>query len=100
MRKLGKYGIGLFLAAVTLVGVSCDDNDEIAVVDPNADFDAVLAVTEASPTPNVDVTVDANTASTIDAKVSFKSTTKDMARLYITQNIKGAGETFISQLKV
>ncbi len=93
MRKLGKYGIGLFLAAVTLVGVSCDDNDEIAVTDPNADFDAVLTVTDANATPNVDVTVDANTASTIDAKVSFTSTTKDMARLYITQNIKGAGET-------
>jgi len=92
MRKSRKYGIGLFLAAIALIGISCDDNDEIAVVNPNADYDAVLAVTESNPNPNVDVTVDANTASTIDAKVSFTSTTKDMARLYITQNVKGAGE--------
>lgn len=93
MRKIGKYGAGLFLAAITLIGVSCDNNDEIKVTDPNADFDAVLNVTESAPTPNVDVVVNANTESTITAKVSFTSTTKDMARLYITKNEKGAGET-------
>src|SRR6478736_948661 len=92
MRKSGKYGIGLFLAAATLIGISCDNNDEIAVVDPNKNFDAVLAVSEDGTAPNTDVTVDANTESTIDAKVSFTSTSKDMARLYITQNVKGAGE--------
>lgn len=93
MKKSGRYGIGLLLVAITLIGVSCDDNDEIAVVDPNGDFDAVLAVSESGTTnPNVDVIVNANTASSIDAKVSFTSTTKDMARLYITQNVKGAGE--------
>jgi hypothetical protein len=82
----------LLLAAATFFAVSCDDNDEIKV-DPNASFDAVLEVKEAGPAnPNADVTVDANTASTIKAKVTFTSTTKSMKRLYITQNIKGAGE--------
>src|SRR5687767_13531097 len=82
----------LFLAAAAFLAFSCDDNDEIKV-DPNAEFDAVLEVKEAGPAnPNKDVVVDANAASTIKAKVAFTSTTKSMTRLYITQNIKGAGE--------
>jgi hypothetical protein len=82
----------LLLAATAFFSVSCDDNDEIKV-DPNAEFDAVLEVNEAGPaSPNADVIVDANTANTILAKVSFTSTTKSMTRLYITQNIKGQGE--------
>jgi hypothetical protein len=90
MKKLKLLGT---LLAFTLWFTSCDNNDEI-LVDPNADFDAVLDVKEAGPAnPNVDVVVDANTASTIKAKVTFTTTTKDMARLYITQNIKAQGET-------
>lgn len=82
----------LLLAAAAFLAFSCDDNDEIKV-DPNADFDAVLEVKEAGPAnPDEDVVVNANTASTIKAKVSFTSTTKSMTRLYITQNVKGAGE--------
>lgn len=82
----------LLLAAAAFFAVSCDDNDEIKV-DPNAEFDAVLEVKEAGPAnPNADVIVDANAAATIKAKVAFTSTTKSMTRLYITQNIKGAGE--------
>jgi hypothetical protein len=82
----------LLLAATAFFAVSCDDNDEIKV-DPNAEFDAVLEVKEAGPAnPNADVIVDANTASTILAKVSFTSTTKSMTRLYITKNVKGQGE--------
>jgi hypothetical protein len=94
MKKKGKNGIGLFLAAMAVIGISCNDNDNITVTNPTADFDAVLSVNEgAAANPNVDVAVDANSSSSIEAKVSFTSTSKDMARLYITQNIKGAGET-------
>lgn len=83
----------LIIGIVSLLQVSCDDNDEI-VVDPNAEFDAVLEVNEGGPAnPNADVTVNANSSAIILAKVSFTATTKDMKRLYITQNIKGAGET-------
>jgi hypothetical protein len=82
----------LLLAAAAFFAVSCDDNDEIKV-DPNAAFDAVLEVNEAGPAnPNADVIVDASTASSILTKVAFTSTTKNMTRLYITQNIKGQGE--------
>jgi hypothetical protein len=85
----------LLVASAMLLISSCSNNDEIKV-DPNAIFDAVLEVKESGPaTPNVDVTVDANTKSTIKAKVTFTTTTtpaKDMYRLYITQNTKGAGE--------
>jgi hypothetical protein len=82
----------MFTALVAVASVSCDDNDEIAV-NPDTEFDAELNVNQAGPAnPNVDVSVNANTQSSIEAKVSFVSTT-DMKRLYITQNIKGAGET-------
>ncbi len=93
MKKI-KNILGLCSAvACAILMASCDNNEEI-LVDPNASFDAVLEVRESGIiNPNVDVTVDANTASTIKSKVSFVTTSKDMARLYITQNIKNQGET-------
>jgi hypothetical protein len=91
MMKLFRHNVAiLMLTATAFFAVSCDDNDEVEVTDPNAEFDAVLEVPGAS---NVDVVVDANTSSTIKAKVSFTSPTKGMTRLYITQNVKDAGET-------
>jgi hypothetical protein len=89
MRNLRNYWSVLLLSAVTLFTASCDDNDEIEV-DPNADFDVILEVTDADQTPNETITVDPSTLS-ITAKVSFTSET-DMKRLYITQNLKGQGE--------
>jgi hypothetical protein len=83
----------MVLATATIFAVSCDNNDEIKV-DPNAGYDAILDVKESgTANPNTDVSVNASTSSTIKAKVTFASTTKSMTRLYITQNIKGAGET-------
>ena len=93
MKQLKNQFATWLVAVLVLIASACDNNDEI-LVDPNANFDAVLDVKESgTANPNVDVTVNANTASTIKAKVTFTTTTKDMARLYITQNIKGAGET-------
>lgn len=93
MIKIKNYFKSFLVVGISFFAVSCHNNDEIKV-DPNATYDATLAVKEAGPSnPNVDVNVDANTASTIKAKVSFTSTTKDMTRLYITQNISGKGET-------
>jgi hypothetical protein len=95
MKHFRNYA-SLFLIAVgSLFVLSCDDNDEIQV-DPNAEFDAILEVDEAGPAnPNVTVNVNPVTQSEIEAKVSFKSTTS-MKRLYITQNIKGQGETIFT----
>jgi hypothetical protein len=91
MTKLRNYLSGLFFIGLLGLTVSCDNNDEI-IVDPNAEFDAVLTVNESGPAnPNVNVNVNSNTQNTIKAKVSFKSTT-NMKRLYITQNIEGQGE--------
>ncbi len=93
MRKFKNPLAILFLAAVSLFAVSCDDNDEI-MVDPNADYDAILDVRESGTgVANDDVIIDANTSGTIRAKVSFTSTTKSMTRLYITKTEKGAVET-------
>jgi hypothetical protein len=92
MEYLRKYGSLFLIALGSLFIFSCDNNDEIQV-DPNAEFDAVLEVNETGPA-NPDVTVNVNpvTQSEIDVKVSFASSTS-MKRLYITQNIKGQGET-------
>lgn len=92
MKRFRNYCTSLLLVAVACFAVSCDDNEEIKV-DPNTEFDAILDVKEGgAANPNVNVVVDANTTSIIDAKVSFTSTTKSMKRLYITRNVAGAGE--------
>jgi hypothetical protein len=91
MTKFNNYLSGLLFMGLAAFTVGCDNNDEIKV-DPNAEFDAILNVNEAGPAnPNVTVNVNANTQSTIKAKVSFESTT-DMKRLYITQNVQGQGD--------
>ena len=74
-----------------LILTSCgDDNEEIAV-DPDAEFDVVLELTEGGGDEMASVTVNANTQASILAKVVFTSTDADMRRLYITQNIAGQG---------
>ncbi len=92
MKHFRNYASPFLIAMGSLFVFSCDTNDEI-MVDPNAQFDAVLEVNEDGPAnPDVVVNVNAITQSEIEAKVSFKATTS-MKRLYITQNIKGQGET-------
>jgi hypothetical protein len=90
--NLKNFQLGLlFMAAVVVV--SCDDNDEIAV-DPAKDYDVELTVAQSgAANPNAPISVNANTQSTVSAKVTFTSTDKSMKRLYITQNINGQGET-------
>ena len=92
MKHIRNYVSPFLFALSAFIIFSCDDNDEIKV-DPNAQFDAILEVNETGPAnPDVIVNVNAITQSEIEAKVSFTSTTS-MKRLYITQNIKGQGET-------
>jgi hypothetical protein len=94
MKTSKNYLIGLFVASAALFTVSCDDTEDI-IADPNAEYDVVLELNEAGPaTGNEEITVNPATETEIKAKVSFTtSTAKDMKRLYITQNIQGAGET-------
>jgi hypothetical protein len=91
MKKIKNYFTAMVVVAGSFFAVSCDDNEDL-VVDPNIDYDVELAVSQGGGTPNEDVIVDANTASTIDARVTFTSTSVDMKRLYITRNVSGAGE--------
>jgi hypothetical protein len=91
MKMFKNYLSAMFLAGVAMFTIGCDDNDEIAV-DPDAEYDVVLEVSEATPTPNVNFAVNATTPETIEAKVAFTSTTMSMKRLYITVNDQGAGE--------
>ena len=86
------------LASCVFFIVSCDNNEEIKV-DPNASFDAVLEVKETGiANPNVDVAVDANTTSSIKAKVSFITITKEMlrkmSRKFKVTEIKKESDTF------
>ncbi len=92
MKKFTNQYVALLFAAATVFSVGCDDNDEIAV-DPNAEFDVILNVEEGKTPVNENVEVDANTKSTILAKVTFTATSDiKMYRLYITKNVAGAGE--------
>ena len=84
---------GLFMAVASIVAMSCDNNDEIKVTDPNAEFDAILKVKEdSSENANFDYNVTSGTGETIKAKVTFETSTVDMKRLYITRNVQGFGE--------
>ena len=85
------------IAAITTfiaVGCSKDDNDDLVITDPEAEFAAELLVTEDNVADNrtVMITADGTTMATIKAKVRFESTTNKMRRLYITQNVSGTGE--------
>lgn len=83
--------------ALTTISCSKDDNEDL-VIDPGATFDADLIVSESGSGDKraVMVTADSNIAENISARVKFSSTTKSMKRLYITQNIGGAGaEPFV-----
>jgi hypothetical protein len=93
MRMMKNYWKVLMFVASTAFVTGCSNNDEIKV-DPKAEFDAILAADETTaPKPNTDVNWTTGTGTTIKAKVSFKSSTKSMKRLYITRNIQGLGET-------
>jgi hypothetical protein len=93
MRIMKNYWKVLMFVASTAFVIGCSNNDEIKV-DPNAEFDAILAADETTANkPNTDVNWTSATGTTIKAKVSFKSSTKSMKRLYITRNIQGLGET-------
>lgn len=95
MKKTMKLGFMMTLLSGLMFFASCDDNDEITPVDPNAEYDAILRLTEggdADDTTSTTVNVNANNQSTIKAKVTFISTDASMRRLYITRNVGGQGE--------
>lgn len=94
MKKTMKLGFMMTLLSGLMFFASCDDNDEITPVDPNAEYDAILRLSEAGTgdTTSATVNVDANTQSTIKARVTFLSTSVSMRRLYITQNVGGQGD--------
>ncbi|UII31536.1 hypothetical protein LVD17_24895 [Fulvivirga ulvae] len=94
MKKTMKLGFMMTLLSGLMFFASCDDNDEITPVDPNAEYDAILRLSEAATgdTTTATVNVDANTQSTIKARVTFLSTSASMRRLYITQNVGGQGD--------
>ena len=81
MKKL----MSLFVIAtlVSLLFSSCKKKDDDITPTEGDNFDVELIMAEGDASKNVNVTVDANTQATI----------KEMERVYITQNIGGAGET-------
>ncbi len=83
--------IAFLIGAVTF-SCSSDDNSDIAVTpDTTETFDAELFVSEeGNDARDVSVTVNANTGTEITSKVTFKTVTNSMRRLYITEEINGA----------
>ncbi len=93
MKNLKKFGFIMALMGVVLFTAGCDeDNEELIVVDPTAEFDGELAMAEGDADKSIDISVDATTKTAVDVKVTFTSTDKSMKRLYITQNIGGQGD--------
>lgn len=90
MKKRQNYLAALLFGAAALIATSCDNTDEI-VVDPNAEFDVVLEANTADATGEAETLDVTSTTTEVIAKVAFTSTTS-MKRLYITQNVAGAGE--------
>ncbi|MDH5474403.1 MAG: hypothetical protein OEX22_01800 [Cyclobacteriaceae bacterium] len=88
MKNLMKYG---FMAALmgSVIFTSCDTN-EIIIPDPTSEFDGELVMTEGGGDQSINISVDANTQSTVKLRVAMTSTAS-MKRLYITQNVGGQG---------
>ncbi len=99
MRKFSKIKPILFVLAMSLGALSCttEDNEDLVIVDPEALFDAELFVAEGgNDSRMVTVNVDAETGAAVTSKVQFTTETDAMRRLYITQEVNGAGaEPFV-----
>lgn len=93
MKNLMKYRFMVALMA-GLIFTSCDSNEDI-IPDPTSKYDGELVMVEDGGNQSIDVSVDANTQSTVLIRVTLTSSTTAMKRLYITQNEGGQGaETF------
>jgi hypothetical protein len=91
MRKLfSKLMIVGALGALTLFSGCGSDDEEILVIDPNAEFDVVLEFSDVSGDVTAPVDVIA-TQGIVKARVVVTST-NNMRRLYITRNVGGAGD--------
>ncbi len=94
MNNFFRLKTTVFFALVTLFMVSCssDSNDDIFVDPDTSDFDGELSVFEDG---NDNRTVSINGANvsgtTAKVKVSFKTTSNSMRRLYVTQNVSDFG---------
>ena len=88
-----QYALVLTICASLFI-VSCgDDNDDLVVTEPESEFDATLVVTEEGSGDIRQAEIDADEADgdNVLVKVRFATTTENMRRLYITQNIGGIG---------
>lgn len=94
MNKIFRFRpIALFVLAATIFSCSSDDNDDLVITDPDAEFDAELIVTEAGTDDKRDVTVNAaDVTGDIKTKVVFSANSANMRRLYITQDVSATGE--------
>ena len=91
LLKLRPLALVLF-ASVFLASCSSDNNEDIAIDDPQAEFDGELTVFDTGG-DNRNITINgANlTAGTAFVKVAFQSSENSMRRLYVTQNVANSG---------
>lgn len=84
-------GYMAILAGGLIFSTGCDDNDELIITDPDAEFDGVLEMSEGGGSQSITIPVDPATQLEVDVRVAFTSTNSNMRRLYITQEIAGQG---------
>ncbi len=100
MNKLFKLKSAIVVCAIVVLGASCssDDNTDLMIPDnpdgPTSEFDAELIVSQSGAGDKRNVTVNASdvTGTDVLSKVMFTTDDANMRRLYITENIAGAGE--------
>jgi len=92
----------LFLISAMIIGLaSCDDNDALVekkVIDDNGeevvqDYDALIYISEDQLDNHKEANVEVESEKEVEVKISFKSEETPLRRLYITENIAGAGAT-------
>ena len=85
-----KLGFMATLMGAMIFFTGCDDN-EIIVPDPTSEYDGELDITEGNASNLTIFTTDV-TETEIKALVTVTSTSDNMKRIYITENVVGQGE--------
>ena len=94
MKRFLKNPIFILTLCTSLFIASCgDDNDDLVVTEPDSEFDGEIIVTEANSGDKRSAVINADIIDDDEVliKVRFATTTENMRRLYITQNIGGTG---------
>jgi hypothetical protein len=93
LRNLLRTGSLAILFGSLFFAIGCDNNEDIIPDDPEAQYAAELLLEEGLGNKNANVYISDlhHDSTSFEVLVTFKSTESTMRRLYMTENIAGAG---------